>query len=125
MKLDIHDFEITSMRVSREGDFALGFIDSEKSAYYEMNFTNVQELCVDGFGLQNIVLDLSFYTGMSKDFGFNRVCGMLGLDIAAAESILESSSLVLIEASSGAEIACIISGRELPDLVRTDSPGVL
>lgn len=83
-----------------------------------MCFTNVRKLYVDGFSLQNIVLDLSFYSQSFSDFGFQRACGMLGLGAAEAESALEAGSTVLIEAASGAEIACLLDDKELPHAVR-------
>ncbi len=119
MKMDIHDFEVTGIQISGGDSFFLNLFDPQYSISYVLKFVNVQKLYVEGLSLQNIVLDFNVYTRPSGDFGFNRVCGMLDLDMAAAELILEKGSLLLIEASSGAEIACILSDCGVPDLLRT------
>lgn len=117
MGTDIHDFEIVTIRTSGGSTFDLRMIGVQGREADAMCFTNVRKLRVDGFSLQNIVLDLHFYPKPSSDFGFQRACGMLELDAAEAELALESGSVVLIEASSGAEIACLLGGKELPQAV--------
>jgi hypothetical protein len=85
-----------------------------------MEFSDVQRLCVEGLSLQNVVADVCAYRAPSADFGARRACGMLALDWAAAGLALEKGSLVLIEvlieAASGAEIACLLAGKDLPML---------
>ncbi|MBT2766952.1 hypothetical protein J7J08_04835 [Stenotrophomonas sp. ISL-67] len=118
MNMDIHDFEITSVRTSGRSAFELNLVDVRSAESYVMNFTNVRKLYVDGFSLQNIVLDLSVYAVPSSAFGFQRACGMLDLGQEEAELALKSGSLVLIEAASGAEIACLLGDKVVPNLVR-------
>ena len=81
-----------------------------------MDFSDVQRLCVEGLSLQNVAADVCAYRAPSADFGARRACGMLALDWAAAGLALEKGSLVLIEAASGAEIACLLAGKDLPML---------
>ena len=66
--------------------------------------------------MQNVAADVRAYRAPSADFGARRACGMLALDWAAAGLALEKGSLVLIEAASGAEIACLFAGKDLPML---------
>jgi hypothetical protein len=108
MNADIHDFEITAIRTFDGSAFTLRMIGVQGPETYVTCFTNVRKLYVDGFSLQNIVLDLHFYPKPFSDFGFQRACGMLELDAAEAELALEAGSIVLIEASSGAELACLL-----------------
>lgn len=96
MRADIHDFEITAIRTYGGNAFDLRMISAQDPEAYVTCFTNVRKLYVDGFSLQNIILDLSFYSQSSSDFGFQRACGMLGVDAAEAESALEAGSMVLI-----------------------------
>jgi len=88
-----------------------------------MKFKNVKQLFVDGFSLQNIVLDISVFTQLREDFGFRRASGMLDLKPEAVESAISGGALILIEASSGAEVACLLDSAMLPQLVR-DGSGV-
>lgn len=115
MKMDIHDFEITSIRTSGRNAFVLRLLDTQTLKSYVMEFSEVKRLCVEGFSLQNVIADVHVYHALSAEFGVRRACGMLDLDLAAAALALEKGSLVLIEAASGAEIACLLAGKDLPD----------
>lgn len=70
--MDIHDFEMTGVEVLGDDRFSLRFLNPLDHARYEMCFENVSRLYVDGFSLQNIVLDVSVFTAPVDGFGFNR-----------------------------------------------------
>ena len=59
MRMDIHDFQITGIEVLGDDCFSLRLRNPHDQSRYEMCFEHVGRLFVDGFTLQNIVLDVS------------------------------------------------------------------
>ena len=116
--MDIHDFEITGVEVIGDDRFSLRLFNPLDQARYEMCFENVSRLFVDGFSLQNIVLDVSLFTAPVEEFGFRRASTLLNLDGVAGSGMQDGDCIMLIEASAGAEVACLWKGPSVPVLSR-------
>ena len=66
---------------------------------------------MDGSSLQNIILDASVFHEKSTSFEYQRACQLLDIDSANNSTFADSRTVTLIQASAGAEIACLASGR--------------
>ena len=121
MTEDIHDFEITAICAVSRDSFAITVKNPQDMSLYEMRFERVMQLHVEGFSLQNVVSDVGLYRSPAEGFGFKRACSMLGMDKALECGTDEGQCLLLMEASSGAEIACLFEGDAIPQLIPVTS----
>ncbi len=106
----IHDFSITAIGVENIEKIFVHLLDEYTKKKYELVINGVRKVAVDGFGLQNVVLDLKVFYSFDQSFEFRRSCHLLGLAYAGPEYFPEGDSMVFIEASVGAEIACLVKG---------------
>lgn len=80
----------------------------------KLRISNVVRLHVDGFGLQNIILEARVFHRPDDSFEYGRGCQLLSLDKSNGDLPAGTKALIFIEASVGAEIACLLS--QQPDL---------
>lgn len=85
--------------------------DAEGQPSTDLMLMNLIDLYVDGFSLQNIILDVSVFHQESTSFEYQRACQLLDIDNSNDEFFSDAQTVILIQASAGAEIACIASGR--------------
>lgn len=113
----LYDFEIVEFRLTGSNSFSIVLESPYGARRFEMAFERVRKLHVDGLSLHNVVLDISLFQSPADAFGFDRACSMLGISSAGTIFANECDSILLIEASSGAEIACLFEGDSIPELV--------
>ena len=113
--LDLHDYCITGLQIDTGSrDVTLSLTDPSGSKAGELRLSNIISLFVDGFGLQNIILDTRIFSKPEDSFEYRRACELLDLDRASNEVLSGTKTLIFIEASVGAEVACLLS--KWPDL---------
>ncbi|KAA9002261.1 hypothetical protein FJU31_05140 [Stenotrophomonas cyclobalanopsidis] len=106
----IHDFSIIGISVENPEKMLVHLSDEFSKKKYDLVIDGVRKVAVDGFGLQNVVLDLKVFYSFDGSFEFRRSCHLLGLAYAGPEDFPQGDSMVFIEASVGAEIACLVKG---------------
>jgi len=105
----LHDLHIDGLRIEDRRRLALS-LSTECGRYvHEVIFDDIVRLSIDGFSMQNIILDLSVFTEREASFEFDRACALLGVDPADPHELDGTGCIVLIEATIGAEIACLMS----------------
>ena len=109
---DLHDYRITGLRLNESSStLTVSLTDAEGQPSADLMLMNLTGLYVDGFSLQNIILDVSVFHQESTSFEYQRACQLLDIDSANDSTFADSRTVILIQASAGAEIACIASGR--------------
>jgi len=110
--LDLHDYYITGLQLNSGcRDIVVSLTDPSGSITGELLLPNVTSLFVDGFGLQNIVLETKLFIKPEDSFEYKRACDLLSLDRADSDILGGSKMLFFIEASIGAELACVLLGQ--------------
>ena len=110
MSVDVHDFELTGIRVERDSGVVVSLFDRSVSQSFDLGFRRVKRIVVDGFSMQNIVLELKVFSEREDSFEFQRCCFLLGIDLSNPREIDDGDSMVFIEASVGAEVALLMDG---------------
>ena len=113
---DFHDYEIVSVSVNREARcLDVSMVDEHQLKKSTIQISGVTRLMIEGFGLQNVVLDVTCFTAADTSFEFGRACALLSLDPQDAFAG-DARFLTFIQASVGAEIACLSANApsELP-----------
>lgn len=105
----LHDLHIDGLRIEDRRRLALSLSTECGRHVHEVIFDNIVRLSIDGFSMQNIILDLSVFTEREGSFEFDRACALLGLDPADPHELDGTGCIVLIEATIGAEIACLMA----------------
>ncbi|MCS4231152.1 hypothetical protein EDF77_2880 [Stenotrophomonas maltophilia] len=109
---DLHDHRITGLHLNESSNtLTVSLTDAEGQRGADLVLVNIVDLYVDGFSLQNIILDASVFHEKSTSFEYQRACQLLDIDSANASTFADSRTVILIQASAGAEIACLASGR--------------
>lgn len=113
--LNLHDYCITGLQLDA-GSHAviLSLTDPSGSQASKLRLPGVISLFVDGFSLQNVVLDTKIFSKVENSFEYRRACELLDLDRTDDKVLDGSKALIFIEASVGAELACLMSDQ--PDL---------
>ena len=73
--LDLHDYSITGLQLDGYA-LTLSLIDPVGRAS-RLHLPGVIKLFVDGFGLQNVVLDAKLFTKPENSFEYKRACDLL------------------------------------------------
>jgi hypothetical protein len=108
--IDLHDYSITGLLVDQKQRTALLRLkDSAGAQEYELCFTDIVSLNVDGFGLQNVILDFKLFNSPEDSFEFVRACALLDMDPKGQEALQKLGCVAFIESSVGADIACRMS----------------
>lgn len=110
MSVDVHDFELTGIRVERDSGVVVSLFDGSVSQGFDLGFRRVKRIVVDGFAMQNIVFELKIFSEREASFEFQRCCFLLGIDSSNPREIDDGDSMVFIEASVGAEVALLMDG---------------
>jgi len=106
----LHDYAITGIDVDPgRQKMRLQLCDPAGVDAGRLEFNHVCRAQVEGWALQNIILELSVFTDVRTSFEYRRVCSMLGLDPAVPGIFASGGCMVLLEASAGAEIALLLS----------------
>lgn len=109
---DLHDYRLTGLCLNESSSaLTLSLTDAEGQPSADLILVNVIDLYVDGFSLQNIILDVSIFFEKDTSFEYQRACHLLDIDKENTEIFSECRTLILIQASAGAEIACLAKGR--------------
>lgn len=109
---DLHDFRITGLRLNESSStLTVSLTDAEGQPSADLVLVNLIDLYVDGFSLQNIILDVSVFHHKSTSFEYQRACQLLDIDSSNDVFFSDRQTVILIQASAGAEIACLASGR--------------
>ncbi|MBJ7514735.1 MAG: hypothetical protein JHC82_00290 [Stenotrophomonas sp.] len=109
---DLHDCRITGLRLNESSStLTVSLTDAEDQPSADLMLVNLIDLYVDGFSLQNIILDVSVFHQKSTSFEYQRACQLLDIDSSNDVFFSDRQTVILIQASAGAEIACLASGR--------------
>lgn len=107
---NFHDFSIFGIRLSQGGcNLTISMRDPQDVSACELMIENVAQLFIDGFTLQNVVLDIKVFRERVPSFEYGRACELLGLD-PREFSVPPTQVMLFVEASVGAELACLIDG---------------
>jgi len=109
---DLRDLRITGLHLNESSDtLTVSLTDPEGQPSADLILMNIVDLYVDGFSLQNIILDACVFHEKNTSFEYQRACQLLDIDSAIDSDFADSKTMILIQASAGAEIACLASGR--------------
>lgn len=120
MSVDLHDYSIVGLEICNKNGLVIKFANPLGTEFFELVLTGIQRLYVDGFSVQNIVLDLNVFYEKAESFDFKRACTLLEIDPEAPREISGSGCVMFIEASSGAEVACLMDHPWEPLLTRIE-----
>lgn len=108
--IDVHDYSIIGVEVNPDGNEVTLTLNGPSGEYAgALKLNGVEVLFVDGFSLQNVVLDVKLFSSPEVSFEYKRACELLGLDYSK-QALDCGKSIFFIEASVGAEVACLMSG---------------
>ncbi|RFA30102.1 hypothetical protein CAI21_07835 [Alkalilimnicola ehrlichii] len=103
---DLHDWEIVSVEVDRDGGVVSIDLCSEgRVEEGVLRFQGVKEFYLSGMRMQNVILDFVLFDTDVISEDFSRCCRLLGLDRLPV-AVLHGDVMVYIEPSVGAELAC-------------------
>lgn len=120
MSIDIHDYLILALEIEDDKTLVIKLSDPLGAEHFELVLTGVQSLYVDGFSMQNIILDMGIFFERDESFEFQRACVLLEIDPACPHGMSDSSCIVFVQASAGAEVACLINHHWEPRLTRIE-----
>jgi hypothetical protein len=119
-----HDFNIVGIQVDLEQCMATLFLtepaefDKKHTKKRKLVFKDIKKIFVDGLTLQNVIFDIYVFTRREDSFEYKRACALLDISSVDGSVFDNFVSMIFIEASVGAEVACLISG--YPDLLLED-----
>lgn len=117
----VHDLHIDGIRVENGCRLILSLSKPDGEHRYELSFDHVLQLAIDGFGMQNIIFDMSVFAERETSFEFLRACALLDLDAAKLQELNAGWCLVFVQASVGAEIACLMDRPWQPSIHGLDN----
>jgi hypothetical protein len=80
---DLHDYRITGLHLNESSNsLTVSLIDAEGQPSADLMLMNIVNLYVDGFSLQNIILDVSVFHEKDPSFEYQRACQLLDIDNA-------------------------------------------
>lgn len=110
--LDLHDYSIIGIELECDRTMIrLTLVDPKGVRVSELQVRKVERLFVDGFSLQNVVLDAKMFVEPEDSFEYRRACELLDLELSDKMLLNNSRALLFIEASVGAEVACLVGER--------------
>lgn len=75
---DLHDCRITGLRLNESNStLTVSLTDAEGQPSADLMLMDLIGLYVDGFSLQNIILDVSVFHQKSTSFEYQRACQLL------------------------------------------------
>ena len=107
----LHDWEIVGVyvnRVTKKVEVVMYY--PEKGSQATLEFSGVQKLFLSGLIMQNVILDVLLFDGISDSDYFLRGCELLGSSPSDIENT--GKKLIYFEPSVGAELACLFSDFE-------------